>query len=240
VLDVPYGPHPQQRLDLFVPECSAPAPMVLFIHGGAWSVGDKSQYTVVGERLAHEGRVTALANHRLSPAVQHPAHAQDVARAVAWFYCHAARYGGDLERFYLIGHSSGAHLASLVALDASYLAAEGLEASAIRGVVGIAGAGYDLDARYATTVVAPFVAPVFGPDSSRWALAAPLHYVSPAACPFLLIHGLSDTEAPPAGTEAFAAALASAGVATQLHLLPGEGHITAVIAALHLVLNFVQ
>jgi acetyl esterase/lipase len=240
VLDVPYGPHPQQRLDLFVPERSAPAAMVLFVHGGAWSVGDKSQYTVVGERLAHEGRVAALTNHRLSPAVQHPAHVQDVARAVAWFYNHAVEYGGDPERFYLIGHSSGAHLASLVALDATYLAAEGLETSVIRGVVGIAGSCYDLDAHYATTVVAPFVGPIFGTDHTRWALAAPLHYVSSAACPFLLIHGLSDTEAPPAATETFAAALQSVGVSAELHLLPGEGHITAVIAALPLVLDFVK
>jgi len=69
VIDIPYGPHPQQRVDIFVPERSAAAPMVLFIHGGAWSVGDKSQYAAVGEQLAREGLVTALANHRLSPAV---------------------------------------------------------------------------------------------------------------------------------------------------------------------------
>jgi arylformamidase len=67
VLGGPYGPQPQQPLDLFVPEHTAPAPRVLFVHGGAWCVGDKSQYTVVGERLAHEGRVTAVVNHRLSP-----------------------------------------------------------------------------------------------------------------------------------------------------------------------------
>jgi len=48
--------------------------MVLFAHGGAWCVGDKSQYTVEGERLAQEGRVTAVVNQRRSPAVQHPAH----------------------------------------------------------------------------------------------------------------------------------------------------------------------
>jgi acetyl esterase/lipase len=240
VFDIPYGPDPHQCLDLFVPDRPTGAPLVLFIHGGAWSVGDKSQYEAVGEQLAREGLVTALANHRLSPAVQHPAHAQDVARAVAWFYRHAASYGGDLEQLYLMGHSSGAHLASLLALDATYLAAEGLEASAIHGVVGIAGAGYDLDASYASTVVAPFVRPVFGPDCSRWALAAPLRYVQARAAPFLLIHGLRDTETPPASTQVFAAALRSAGVATQLHLLPDENHISVMFAAAPLVLGFLQ
>ncbi len=91
--------------------------MVLVIHGGAWSVGDKAQYAAVGDWLAGVGLVAALANHRLSPAVQHPLHGQDVARAVAWLYRRAARLGGDPQRFHLAGHSSGAHLASLVALD---------------------------------------------------------------------------------------------------------------------------
>ena len=95
MFDIPYGPHPLQRLDLYLPDRPVRAPLVLCAHGGGWSVGDKSQYAVVGKRLAREGLVTAIANYRLSPTVQHPAHAQDVARAVAWCYRHAADYGAD-------------------------------------------------------------------------------------------------------------------------------------------------
>ena len=240
VLDVAYGPDPYQCLDFYLPNRSTGAPVVLLLHGGAWSVGDKSQYAVVGERLAQEGCLAAIANYRLSPAVRHPTHAQDVARAVAWCYRHAARYGGDPGRFSLVGHSSGAHLASLVALDPTYLAAEGLEPTIIQRVAGIAGAGYDLGAHYSSLMVAPFVAPVFGPDCSRWELAAPLRYVHAAAPPFLLIHGLRDTEAPPATTEAFAGALQGAGVPTQLHLLPTEDHISVMFAAEPLVLPFLR
>ena len=101
------------------------APLVLFVHGGGWAVGDKAQYAAVGVRLARAGFVVAIVNYRLSPPAQHPAHAEDVARAVAWCYRQAPYYGADPERFYVIGHSSGAHLAALVALDPAYLAAEG-------------------------------------------------------------------------------------------------------------------
>src|SRR4051812_50211493 len=100
--------------------------MVLWVHGGAWSVGDKNQYTVVGERLAHEGRLAALVNHRLSPAVQHPAHAQDVARAVAWFYRHAAEYGGGPPRLFLFRPPSGGPPVFLVALPAAHLPGAGV------------------------------------------------------------------------------------------------------------------
>jgi acetyl esterase/lipase len=240
VLDVAYGPDAYQCLDLYLPDRSAGAPLVVLLHGGAWSVGDKSQYAVVGERLAHEGYLTAIANYRLSPAVQHPAHAQDVARAVAWCHRHAADYGGDPGRLCLVGHSSGAHLASLVALDPTYLAAEGLPPTIVQRVAGIAGAGYDLGAHYASLMVAPLVSPVFGADSSRWELASPLRYVHAAAPPFLLVHGLQDTEAPPTTTEAFAATLQAAGVPTRLHLLPDDGHISVVFAAAPLLLDFLK
>jgi acetyl esterase/lipase len=238
VLDLSYGSHPSQCLDLYLPADPEPSPLVMLIHGGAWSVGDKSQYAAVGVRLAQAGFLVAIINYRLSPAVQHPTHARDTASAVAWCYRHAAHYGADASRCYLVGHSSGAHLASLIALDESYLAAEGLERTIIQGVVGLSGAGYDLDANYASTMIAPYAMAVFGTDASRWRLAAPLHYVHADAPPFLLIHGLSDHEAPPAATERMAAALSNAGVDTQLHILPAEDHISVVFAAEPLVLAF--
>jgi len=180
-LDVPYGPDPLQRLDIYAPDGANRAPFILFVHGGGWAVGDKAQYAAVGGSLARAGFVVAIVNYRLSPPARHPAHAEDVARAVAWCYRQARYYGADAERFYVIGHSSGAHLAALVALDPSYLAAEGLRSSVIRRLVGIAGVGYDLNESYATPLLTPFLEPVFGSDCSRWAQAAPLGHVTPAA-----------------------------------------------------------
>jgi acetyl esterase/lipase len=238
VRDVAYGPHPEQCLDVYMPVARAAAPLLMFVHGGGWSVGDKAQYAAVGNRLAQEGLVSMIVNYRLSPAVQHPAHAQDVAQAIAWCYRNAATYGADPERLCLMGHSSGAHLAALVALEPSYLAAQSVSTAVVRRVVGVSGVGYDLDERYAEMCVAPFFSPVFGDDCSRWKLAAPLQYVEPTAPPFLLIHGLGDTEAPPASTEVFAAALQAAGVATQLVLVPDENHVSVMFAAAPYVVDF--
>ena len=233
--NIAYGDESQQRLDLYLPERRVGAPLVLFLHGGAWSMGDKAQYALVGDQLARNGAVTALVNYRLSPAVQHPAQAQDVAAAIAWLYRRGTEYGGDPARLMLIGHSSGAHLAALVALDPSYLADQGLSPATIHRVVGIAGAGYDLDARYAATPLAPVLNAVFGTDTSQWPLAAPLRYVTGSAPPFYLLHGLNDTSAPSASTQVFATALQEAGVPTQLDLLPGQDHVEVVIAALPLI-----
>lgn len=198
-LDLAYGPDGRQRLDLYRPASAEPAPMLLFVHGGGWSSGDKRQYAWLGVQLAREGLLVAMTNYRLAPAVQHPQHAQDVAAATAWLYRHGAEYGGDPRRLYLAGHSAGAHLGALVALDARYLAAEGLSEPVIAGVAGFAGAATPL---------------------------APLRYVKPDAPPFLLVHGLLDTQAPAASAQAFAAALQQQGVRTALYLLPQLDHFT--------------
>jgi acetyl esterase/lipase len=239
-LDVPYGPHPEQRLDVFTPGSGGAAPLVVFVHGGGWSVGDKAQYAAVGDHLARAGLVTVLVNYRLSPAVKHPTHAQDVAQAINWCYRNAARCGADPERLCLFGHSSGAHLVALVTLEPSYLAAEGMDTSIIRRVIGVSGVAYDLDERYAAMVVAPFFTPVFGEDATRWKQAAPMQYIDGTAPPFLLIHGLGDTEAPPAGTEVFAAALQQAGVPTKLVLVPDNNHVEVMFTVAPIVVDFLQ
>lgn len=238
--DVPYGPEALQRLDLYLPEGDAPVPMLLLVHGGGWSLGDKSELRWLGEKLAQQGILVAVANYRLSPAVKHPAHAQDVARAAAWLYRAGAQFGGDPARLYLGGHSAGAHLAALVALDERYLQAAGLAPGAVRGVIGVAGAVYDLDARYAATPLAGLLAPAFGRDPGRWKDAAPLAYVDQKAPPFLLVHGLNDTEAPVTSAQALAAALEGAGVAVRLELLPGHDHRSALVAAVPSIRAFVQ
>jgi acetyl esterase/lipase len=214
--------------------------MLLFVHGGGWASGDKAELRWLAEKLAREGVLVALANYRLSPAVQHPAHAQDVARAAAWLYRHGAEHGGDPARLYLAGHSAGAHLAALVSLDATYLAAEGLDRGVVRGVAGIAGAAYDLDARYASTPIAQLLAGAFGKDPARWAEAAPVRYVDKDAPSVLLIHGLQDTQAPATSAQVFAQALKRDGVSVKLELLPGHEHGTALIAALPSLRAFVQ
>jgi acetyl esterase/lipase len=147
-LDIRYHDgHERQRLDVFSPKGLDGAPVLLFVHGGAWTIGDKNMlgfYRGVGKFLAEHGAVAVLINYRLSPFVQYPEHVKDVARAFAWTRRHVRDYGGDPDRIILCGHSAGGHLVALLATDATYLNDPALklvdkDRAAIRGVIGVCG-----------------------------------------------------------------------------------------------------
>lgn len=134
--------HTRQVLDLYIPKGRTRFPVVVLVHGGAWTIGDKRLYGLysgVGEFLASQGIAAVMPNYRLSPRVKHPEHVRDVAKAIAWTRNHIAEYGGDPEQLFLAGHSAGAHLVSLLALDEQYLEAEALRPSDLRGVIGVSG-----------------------------------------------------------------------------------------------------
>lgn len=133
----------KHRLDLYVPQGAKNYPVVVFVHGGAWLFGDRNfffgMYERLGRTFARHGVGAAVISYRLSPAVKHPEHARDVARAVGWVHRHIARYGGDPWQIVLCGHSAGGHLVALVGLDVSYLQAEQVPPKAIRALVPISG-----------------------------------------------------------------------------------------------------
>jgi acetyl esterase/lipase len=151
--DVPYCDGPgaapaAHTLDLFLPKGKKDYPVVVFIHGGIWMLLDKSWgglYSNVGRCLAEQGIGAVLPNYRLSPAVRHPAHVEDVARAVAWTVRHISKYGGRADQVFLAGHSAGGHLASLLATDPAYLKAAGADPAVVRGVISVSGV-YQIDA----------------------------------------------------------------------------------------------
>lgn len=131
-------------LDIYEPQGGDPHPVMVFIHGGAWRIGDKKYDGEKGAYFAENGFVYVTINYRLSPEVIHPAHIQDVARAVAWIYRNIEKYGGDPGRLFVMGHSAGAHLSALIALDQRRLEAEGLEPDILSGVILLDGAGYNI------------------------------------------------------------------------------------------------
>ncbi len=147
VRDIAYRDGPdadpiRHRLDLFLPRGKKSYPVVVLVHGGGWVMGDNrccGLYSSVGHFLASQGIGVVLPNYRLSPAVTHPAHARDVARAVRWTRDHSAEHGGDPDRIYLMGHSAGGHLVALLATDESYLKAEGLRADNLKGIIAVSG-----------------------------------------------------------------------------------------------------
>lgn len=214
--DIPYvdGPdaHLKQKLDLVVPKGREKFPTVLFIHGGAWKEGDRRLYGGLGRRFAAEGIGMALASYRLSPAVKHPEHIRDVARAFAWVHGNIAKHGGDPERLYVMGHSAGGHLSALLALDPTYLDDLKVPRTAIKGAIPMSGV-YFVPALPADTKGFLRILPdAFGSDPDACRDASPTAHVKTAACPFLVLTETDDNLRVRPSMELFRAAVAKEGV----------------------------
>ena len=205
----------RRSLDLFVPVSQAKKPpLVVFVHGGFWVESD-DKYQVgrgIAEALTAQGAAVALVRYRLAPGARHPAPAEDVAAALAFLMRSAERYGYDPRRVYLAGHSAGAHLAALVALDARYLRAHRLRPDSLAGVIAFSGI-YDLSREGAAVAGRePLLASVFGKGAGARRAAAPLTHISRAAPPFLVFSAANDLPGFQIDARRFANALHAAGV----------------------------
>jgi acetyl esterase/lipase len=211
-----YGEDARQKLDVYAPKRPDQRPVVIFFYGGTWSAGSKSNYAFVGAALAERGYVTIIPDYRLYPEVRFPTFVEDSARAVAWAQRHAREFGGDPDRLVLMGHSAGGHIAALLALNPTYLAAAGVRPHSIAGLIGLSGP-YAL-APDTATLHAIFGAPY---TPSDW---QPVHFADRTAPPTLLLHGADDEVVSSAHAEKLRDTLLSQGAEVETHLYPGRGH----------------
>lgn len=195
---------------------------MVFFYGGSWNSGSRDDYGFVGEALASRGIVVVIADYRLYPQVRYPAFLQDNAHAVAWTYQHIAEYGGDPQQLYVMGHSSGAYNASMLALDARWLKEVDLTPSIFKGWIGLAGP-YDF-----LPIENPEVRPVFFfPDSPPD--SQPIKHVSREAPPSLLIASTDDKLVnPKRNTGGLAEQLRAAGVPVEEVYFSKTNHQTLV------------
>lgn len=111
-LNLAYGPHADERLDLFFPEHSdSAAPIHLFIHGGYWRANCKEDYAFIAETVTATGAIAAIVEYTLMPKVRMTRLIDQVRRAALWLASNANQFGGDATQFSASGHSAGAHLA---------------------------------------------------------------------------------------------------------------------------------
>jgi acetyl esterase/lipase len=236
------------QLDLWVPDAAEPPPLIVWIHGGGWMIGDRRYLPEtlrpdqLFDALVAAGLAVATIDYRLALEAPFPAQLHDAKAAIRYLRAHADELGVSTERIGVWGESAGGHLAALVGLTGSR--------SELEGGIGLVGPSSAVDVVVdwygpADFTTMPRMTPpphiaaklepamhtppedtlVAGLDDAGRAAASPITHVSADAPPFLLVHGTADWLVPYAQSEQLHAALSSAGVDCRLVPVEGAQHI---------------
>jgi arylformamidase len=211
VKDVAYGAENLDRLDVFFARksaSSAPAPVIMMVHGGGWCVGDKAAASVTANKVARwtpKGFLFISVNYPMvNDGDDALAQANHIARAVAFVQANAGRWGGDPSRIVLMGHSAGAHLVSLVNADAQIRQANGVRQ--VLGTVSLDAGAIDVVKQMPR--VYPFLKAryrdAFGTTEAEWVRASPFHTLDRTAAPWLGVCSTQRKDDPCSQAQAYA------------------------------------
>ena len=226
-----YGEEPRQRLDVYRPlDATADAPVVVFFYGNGWRAAERADFEFVAAGLTAAGIIVVIPDYRAYPEVAFPAFVEDGAAAVAWTAANIAGVADGRRELFLMGHSAGAQIAALLAMDPRYLDRLA-QPPPVAGFIGLAGP-YDflpLDPGYMEEVF---------PEETR-ELSQPIEFVSAQAPPTLLVHGTGDRRVLPAHSRRLADSLAAHDVPVTLKMYDNSGHVR-VVAAMAPPLRFID
>lgn len=183
------SPETDLNLNVFEPKRTETTknPVVIFIHGGYWTEGDKNTYGFLGRNFAKNDIVTVIPSYTLSPNGSYDTMANDVVKAIEWTQKNIVKYNGDPDQIYLMGHSAGGHLIALVSTNPKYLK----DKSIIKGVILNDAAGLDMKSyleknpptsqyNYITT---------WTENPENWMDASPIYFLDENIPPFLIYVG---------------------------------------------------
>ena len=207
-------------LDIYMPEGADDVPVIVFFHGGGLHIGSKADAQVVAARFVPMGIGVVSASYRLSPSVMHPAHVRDAATATAWVVRNIRRYGGDPDKMFVAGHSAGAYLAALLALDPSHLRAHGLSPSVIQGTIPISPFLYVEE----TAAVRP--KDVWGKEPANWLAASVTPHINAGKGRMLLIYADGDADWRKRQNDTFAVAMRAKGNDVRVVEVPKRDHMS--------------
>jgi acetyl esterase/lipase len=224
MVDLEYGPEPRQRLDLYLHSPNKGTPprgTILFIHGGYWDSGDKSDYGFMADAILRMGFHAALMNYRLPPQSIFPDFVTDAALAVRWLHENLKRFGIEGSPIGLLGHSAGAHIAALLCCTPDHMSRVGASRDLIAAGVGMSGP-YDFldwipgDARMQAA---------FG-SADTWAQTQPVLLADGLNPPLLLLHGERDMLCTPLHAPALRDAIVQKGGEATYLWYPKLDHFT--------------
>lgn len=202
-LNVPYGPHRDQVLDIF-PADSADAPVNVFIHGGYWRMLTKDESSYAADALTPAGVTSVIITYSLTPGVHLDVIVRQCREAVAWTYRNIHRYNGNARRLYVSGHSAGGHLTGMV-LATDWAGDYGLPSDLVKGATALSGL-YDLE-------------PVNKAQPREWLQLtpdqvqrnSPIHHMPPHKCPVIVAWGGGEPDGFPWQSNQYADALEAHG-----------------------------
>jgi arylformamidase len=223
---ISYGADPLQKLDVYRRPGLSGTPILVFVHGGGWEFGDKAGVNALPAFAERHGLLLVSVGYRKVPQVDAGGCAQDVAAALAWVFDHAAEFGGDPHRLYLMGHSAGAQLVALVGVDPAYLGKHGRAPSDLAGVIPVDGAGYDAAAMLRETGDRPILGRMY-----REAFGARAAALSPTLLvreggrypPFLIFY--TDRQSARRRSDELTGRLRAVGATAEVYLAPGKTHM---------------
>jgi len=214
MMDIAYGSDKRQRMDVYLPDNPKDAPIILMVHGGAWSMGDKRMSAVVKNKAARwnkKGVIFVSTNYRLLPDADLLAQADDVANALIYVQNHAASWGAATQKIILMGHSAGAHLVSLISSDPSrysnlkrWLATVSLDSAVMDVSMMMSGKHFN------------FYDEAFGADTVYWEQVSPYHRLSSSAIPTLMVCSTERPDKPCLQAKHFEQKAKTLGVHTEI------------------------
>ena len=215
-LDISYGPSEAEKLDLF-PAPIAGGPIVVYIHGGAWTRSSKNHVSYPAESFTRAGATYVAVDFGLVPSVTLDEQVRQNRAAIQWVYHHVDSYGANPDKLYVAGHSSGAHVTGMM-LTTDWARDWGLPPDVIKGALACSGM-YDLE-------------PVrlssrndylhLDPEAAR--RNSPILQIPAAGCPVIIGYGEGDQDEFRRQSKAFAAAWRATGLRCHELELPGLNH----------------
>lgn len=224
-LDLAYGDHDRERVDLF--RCGRPgAPLHVFIHGGYWQAMDKEHFSYVADGLVPKGFDVAVLDYALAPEVSVAEIVAQCRRALAWLWREAPRFGYDADNITVSGHSAGGHLTAMLALTDWTALNDGLPRRLLRGGFAISGL-YDLE-----PIRLSYLNEALGLDEAAAADVSPLRLLASAPEPPPLWAAVGGDETPEFHRQQaeFLQAWKSRGWSAQAVAMPDSNHFSVVDA----------
>jgi acetyl esterase/lipase len=246
--NIVYDPATKLTLDVSTPRFKKSKAVLVFAHGGNWETGSKRIYRYFGKGWGRKGVTTVVFNYRLYPDTTNAGMANDAANALAWTHQNISRYKGDPQKIFVAGHSAGAQLAALVAMDPSYLRGRAGK-EPVRGIILIDPYGLDVfdEFNQGGSYKRDMYLSVFSSDPEQWKKASPYWHLDKQTPPVISFLGGDTYPGIIRGTKRFHDKLLTFQPSAKLIEVPGKKHAPMILMFLNprnraykLIMDFMQ